>query len=100
MKYYSKMFDEAVELFNKASELNENNKYYYSFFASAYNNVNKHDFAIFYCREAQKADPHDWFAPYNLGYAYLKKKKPDVAIQFLTEAYDIESNLETNLAMG
>ncbi|KAL4479906.1 hypothetical protein ABPG74_020422 [Tetrahymena malaccensis] len=95
-----KKFKEAIEIFKQVEEKNPQNKTFYSYWAYAHNSIGQHDFAIYYCREGQKANPYDWFAPYNLGYAFLKKNRLDTAINFLTEAQDVEERMEISLALG
>ncbi|KAL4509336.1 hypothetical protein ABPG72_018267 [Tetrahymena utriculariae] len=95
-----KQYQEAIEIFKQVEEKNPSNKTFFSYWAAAHNGIQQHDFAIYYCREGQKADPYDWYAPYNLGYAFLKKNRIDTAIQFLTEAQDVEEKMEISLALG
>ncbi|EAS03539.1 tetratricopeptide repeat protein (macronuclear) [Tetrahymena thermophila SB210] len=93
-------FQEAIEIFKEIEEKNPSNNTFFSYWAFAHNCIKQHDFAIYYSREGQKADPYDWFAPYNLGYAFLKKNRIGTAIQFLNEAQEVEEKIEISLALG
>ena len=84
----------AVFFFQKAKEIDPNNKYIYTNLGLAYYWLDEHDNAAICCQKVIAIDPKDKHAYINLGNSYYRMGAYGDAISSLQKAKEIDPNYE------
>lgn len=96
-------YQEAINAYTRAIELDRNNAVYFCNRAAAYNKLGDFNAAVEDCKKAISIDPHYSKAYGRMGFAYASLNKHEEAIHCYRKAADIEPDNESyrnNLKMA
>ena len=93
-------YDEALDAFLKATELNPKNQDAFYGLGGIYNYQNKHKEAAKTFKTVIKLDPTHFNARYSLGFTYEKLGKPEQAKTEFERYHSLKKRFKTMIAKG
>lgn len=101
-KYYDdEEYDKAIEVYEKAKELDEKESNIYIYLGNCYFMNEKYDKAIEYYKKAKELDEKNIAAYINLGLCYIRKEAYGKAREYYKKAKDLDGkNINVYIGLG